>query len=314
MSKKRVLITGSSGMLGVDLAFHLIKTYDIVCTDIVGKNNPYCDIKNFVKCDITDKTATVNMIKNAGPDAILHTAAWTDVDGCELEPEKAVKINAEGTHNVALGAKETNAPIFYVSSDFVFDGEKNTPYKEDDTPNPVNVYGTSKFRGESFIRKELDRYFIIRTSWLFGRYGRNFVDIILDKAERKEELRVVIDQFGSPTYTVDLCHALEKLMHMGLEQGSIGGVYHFSNRGSCSWYKYAAEIVRLANKSETKIVPITSAELDRPAKRPKMSILSTDKYTLASGDTPRKWESALEEYLFSGLRKQERNHVQNFKK
>lgn len=314
MSRKKVLITGSSGMLGVDVAFRLHDTYDIVCTDIVDKNNPHCDIKNFVKCDIMDRASTVDMIKSAKPDIIVHTAAWTDVDGCELEPEKAMKINAEGTHNIALGASVTNALIFYISSDFVFDGEKNSPYKEDDAPNPINTYGTSKFKGESFIRKELGRYFIVRTSWLFGRYGKNFVDIILDKAERKEELKVVIDQFGSPTYTVDLSKALEKLILIGSEQNSIGGVYHFSNSGSCSWYKYAEEILRISNKFGAEIIPITSAELDRPAKRPKVSILNTEKYISAAGETPRSWEAALEEYLFSGLRKQEGNHVQNFKK
>ena len=314
MDRKRVLVTGSSGMLGIDLVHRLQGAYDVICTDIVGKNNPYCGVKSFIKCDITDEAATINMIESAKPDAIIHTAAWTDVDGCELEPEKAMKINSDGTHNIALGAKKAAALIFYISSDFVFDCEKNDPYKEDDTPNPINVYGVSKFKGESFIRKELDRYFIIRTSWLFGRYGKNFVDIILDKAERKEGLRVVIDQFGSPTYTVDLCAALEKLLLLGLEQNSPGGAYHFSNSGSCSWYKYATEIIRLANKSATEIVPITSAELDRPAKRPKTSILNTDKYAMASGSAPRSWESALEDYLFSGLGKQERNHVQNFKK
>jgi len=314
MSKKRVLITGSSGMLGVDIAFHLNDKYDIVCTDIVDRNNPYCGIKNFVKCDITERNLAVNMIKSARPDLIIHTAAWTDVDGCELDSEKAMKINAEGTRNIALGAKETNALIFYISSDFVFDGEKNTPYKEDDIPNPINAYGLSKFEGESFIRKELDRYFIVRTSWLFGRYGRNFVDIILDKAERKEGLKIVIDQFGSPTYTADLSRAIEKLILIALEQNSIGGVYHFSNSGSCSWYKYAEQIIRIANKADTGITPITSAELDRPAKRPKVSILDTAKYASLTGGSPRSWEAALEEYLFSGLGKQERNHVQNFKK
>jgi dTDP-4-dehydrorhamnose reductase len=314
MNKKRILITGSSGMLGIDMAFHLNDAYDVICTDLAGRNNPYCDIKNFIKCDITDRTAATEMIKDAKPDAIVHTAAWTDVDGCEHDPENAMKINAEGTRNIALGAKENNALVFYLSSDFVFDGEKNSPYKEDDATNPINVYGVSKFEGESFIRKELDRYFIIRTSWLFGRYGRNFVDIILDKAERKEELRIVIDQFGSPTYTVDLCGALQKFILVGLEQNSLGGVYHFSNRGSCSWYKYAEQIIRLANKPEAKMVPITSAELDRPAKRPKMSILSTDKYALTFGDVPRSWEAALEEYLFSDSAKQEKNHVQNSKR
>ena len=314
MDRKKVLITGSSGMLGIELVHRLRDMYDVTCTDIAAKPNPYCEVKNFIKCDITDTAQTVNMIKNTGPDAIVHTAAWTDVDGCELEPEKAMKINAEGTHNIVLGAKEANALIFYVSSDFVFDGEKTSPYQEDDTPNPINVYGMSKFKGETFIRKALDRYFIVRTSWLFGRYGKHFVDIILDKADRKEELRVVIDQFGSPTYTVDLCGALEKLLAIGLERNSMGGVYHFSNRGSCSWYKYAEQIIRLANRNAAGIVPITSAELDRPAKRPKMSILNTDKYASVSGGAPRSWESALEDYLFSGFNKQERGYVRDFKK
>ncbi|MDP3790060.1 MAG: dTDP-4-dehydrorhamnose reductase [Candidatus Omnitrophota bacterium] len=314
MDRKKVLITGSSGMLGVELVHRLRDIYDVTCTDIISKNNPYCEVKKFIKCDITDAAATANMIKNAGPDAIVHTAAWTDVDGCELEPEKAEKINAEGTHNIALGAKEANALIFYVSSDFVFDGEKTSPYQEDDIPNPINVYGMSKLKGETFVRKTLDKYFIVRTSWLFGGYGKNFVDIILDKVDRKEELRVVIDQFGSPTYTVDLSLALQKLMNIGLEQNSIGGVYHFSNSGSCSWYKYAEQIIRLANRNRAEIVPITSAELDRPARRPKMSILNTDKYASVAWGVPRKWESALEEYLFSDFKKQERGHVRDFKK
>ncbi len=302
MSKKKVLITGSSGMLGVDLVHRLQGAYDVVCTDIAAGDNPYCDVKNFIKCDITDAVSAVNMIKTARPDAIIHTAAWTDVDGCEAEPQRAMKINAEGARNIALGAKEANALVFYISSDFVFDGEKTSPYKEDDIPNPINVYGASKFNGELFIRKTLDRYFIVRTSWLFGRYGRNFVDIILDKVEKKEELRIVIDQFGSPTYTVDLSAAIDKIMFAGLRQSSMGGIFHFSNNGSCSWYKYAEQIVRLANKTVSGIIPITSEELDRAARRPKMSILNTDKYISFSEKAPRSWESALDEYLFSAAR------------
>ncbi len=298
-------------MLGVDLVRRLYDTYDVVCADIINRGNSYCEVKNFIKCDITDADAAANMVRTAMPDAIIHAAAWADVDGCETEPEKAMKINAAGTRNVALGAKEVNALLFYISSDFVFDGEKTSPYKEDDSPNPINVYGASKFKGETFIKNTLDRYFIVRTSWLFGRYGKNFVDIILDKVERKEALRIVIDQFGSPTYTVDLCAALEKLIFIGLGQNSAGGVYHFSNNGSCSWYKYAEQIIRLANKTTDGIVPITSEELDRPAKRPKMSILNTDKYASLFGEIPRSWESALDEYLFSSSR-QKKNHVQNF--
>lgn len=301
-------------MLGIELVHRLQDIYDVTCTDIDDRNNPYGSVKNFIKCDITDRAATAGMMKEARPGAVIHTAAWTDVDGCELEPEKAMGINAEGARNVALGAKEAKALIFYISSDFVFDGEKTNPYKEDDTPNPINVYGMSKLKGESFIKETLDRYFMVRTSWLFGRYGRNFVDIILDKVERREALKVVIDQFGSPTYTVDLCAALQKLVSIGLEREDAGGVYHFSNSGSCSWYKYAEQIIRLANKGVIGIVPITSAELDRPAKRPKMSILDTEKYSSLAGETPRSWGAALDEYLRSGFNRQERKHVQNFTK
>ncbi len=308
MDKKRVLITGSNGMLGIDLVSCIGGLYDVYCTDLDEKNS--CrDEKRFSKCDITDKDATIHMIKETKPDMIIHTAAWTDVDGCELEPEKAMKINAEGTHNIALGAKEASSTLLYISSDFIFDGEKTSPYKEDDTPNPINTYGLSKFRGETFIRKELDRYFIVRTSWLFGRYGRNFVDIILDKAERRERLKVVVDQFGSPTYTQDLSKALITLTAVAAEGNSAGGVYHFSNGGSCSWYKYAEEILRLGGKRNVAILPITSAELDRPARRPKMSILDTAKYAMLADEVPRSWERALEEYLLSDLKKEAKNYV-----
>lgn len=300
-------------MLGIDLVRRLYDTYDVVCSDVIDRKNPYREVKNFIKCDITDAAAAVNMVKTISPDAIIHAAAWTDVDRCETEPEMAMEINAAGTRNVALGAKERNALVFYISSDFVFDGEKTNPYKEDDAPNPINVYGASKFKGETFIKKTLDRYFIVRTSWLFGGYGKNFVDVILDKVEGGEVLRVIIDQFGSPTYTVDLSAALEKLVFIGLEQNDTGGIYHFSNAGSCSWYKYAEQIIRFANKTTDEIIPITSEELARSAKRPKMSILDTGKYVSLFGEIPRRWESALYEYLFSGAR-QEKNHVQNFKK
>ncbi|MFH0839785.1 MAG: dTDP-4-dehydrorhamnose reductase [Candidatus Omnitrophota bacterium] len=301
MDKERVLITGSSGMLGMDMVSSINDFYDVYCTDLEEKKNFRHDGKRFLKCDITDGPATIRMIKELRPDIIIHTAAWTDVDGCELDQEKAMKINAEGTHNIALGAKEAKSALIYISSDFVFDGDKTSPYKEDDIPHPVNTYGLSKLKGETFIRKELDKYFIVRTSWLFGKYGKNFVDIILDKAERKEELKIVVDQFGSPTYTLDLCNALIKLMAVPCEGHVAGGVYHFSNSGSCSWYKYAEEILRLGRKQDAKITPITSLELDRPARRPKVSILDIDKYAAFLGRTPRSWEAALEGYLLVDL-------------
>lgn len=313
MHKKIVLITGSSGMLGTDLALLLRDTYQVICTDIAKNKNPGCRTKDFINCDITNKKAAINVVEKAKPDIVLHTAAWTDVDGCELDKENAIKINAEGTHNIALGCKQSKAVMFYISSDFVFDGTKNEPYREDDKINPLNVYGSSKLKGEEAIRKELDRYFIVRTSWLFGKQGRNFVDIILDKLDQKKELRVVVDQFGSPTFTKDLSRALEKMVSLALKNKNLGGVYHFSNEGNCSWYKYAEEIISITGKSDARLLPITSAELDRPAVRPKMSILNTDKYSKLCREKPRDWQSALQDYLINDS-KIGRSHVQYFKK
>jgi dTDP-4-dehydrorhamnose reductase len=210
-----------------------------------------------------------------------------------------MKINCDGTRNVALGCKNSGSVMFYISTDFIFDGSKKEPYKEDDKAVPVNAYGLSKLKGEEAIRKELYRYFIVRTSWLFGKFGRNFVDIILSKAEDEKELRVVFDQFGSPTYTKDLASAIDHLAGVAMENQETGGVYHFCNSGNCSWFKYAEEILRISNRTHVKILPITSQELNRPAPRPPMSILNTEKYCELTDEVPRDWRRALEDYLFN---------------
>lgn len=311
--KKRILVTGSSGMLGIDIAMHLRDKYELICTDIVESADPKCRTKDFIKCDITDEKQTIEAMHKAKPDIVIHTAAWTDVDGCELDGNKAMRVNADGTQNIALGCKENKAIMFFISSDFVFDGLKDESYVEDDKPNPVNIYGQSKLEGEEAVRKILERYFIVRTSWLFGKNGRNFVDIILDKADREKQLKIVMDQFGSPTYTKDLTLAIEKLIELSLANDKLSGVFHFSNSGSCSWYRYAEEIVRISGKVKTKLLPMTSLELDRPAKRPVMSILNTDKYAELCGEKPRNWQSALQDYLIKeqGIVK---NYARNFKK
>lgn len=311
MHKKRILVTGSSGMLGTDLVSLLSHAYEVICTDIV--ENPASGPEDFIKCDITNRELTVDTVKKSKADVVIHTAAWTDVDGCELDKENALKVNSEGANNVALGCKDIEAVMFYISTDFVFDGDRDKPYKEDDETNPLNAYGLSKFRGEEAVRGELNRYFIVRTSWLFGKNGRNFVDIILDKAGQQKELRVVADQFGSPTFTKDLSKALEKLVSLSLKDVKVNGVFHFSNSGSCSWYRYAEEIIKIAGKDDTKLLPITSAELDRPAVRPKMSVLNTEKYSRFCNDTPRDWQSALRDYLINEQRIKGK-YVQDIKK
>ncbi|MBL7071885.1 MAG: dTDP-4-dehydrorhamnose reductase [Candidatus Omnitrophica bacterium] len=310
---KKILITGSSGMLGIDLIELLRRDYDVTGTDIIECRNPAAKPKQFIKCDITNSAMTMAMVKKAKPNFVIHTAAWTDVDGCEDDRDNAMKINAEGTHNIALGCKEVKAVMHYISSDFVFDGTKNKPYEEDDRTNPLNVYGLSKLKGEESMRSILDKYFIIRTSWLFGKNGRNFVDIILDKIERKKELKIVVDQFGSPTYTKDLSDAVKNLISLSTKNKDPYGVFHFSNNGSCSWYRYAEEIVRIIGKRDAIILPMTSLELDRPAERPGMSILNTDKYSKLFNESPRDWQSALQDYLINE-RRVKHGYVPDFKK
>ena len=219
--KNRILITGSSGMLGADLCQELEKDYEVYGADLVHRTSYTCPPKperrrrivhRFIKGDITNRKSVANIVYRIKPDIVIHAAAWTDVDGCELNKKKAYKINSEGTKNVALACRTANAPLIYISTDFVFDGKKNRPYAEADRPNPISVYGGSKYKGEIYIKRILRRYYILRTSWLYGRNGRNFVDIIIDKAKKERALKVVNDQIGSPTYTKDLAKAIHAFL------------------------------------------------------------------------------------------------------
>ena len=297
-------------MLGSDLVLYLKDYFELYGLDLSDSKNPIAQaLRGFQKCDITDLDGIMKVIKDIKPDIVVHTAAWTDVDGCELDKERAIKINSTGTHNVVLACKESGAVMFYVSTDFIFDGKKSEPYTEDDKTGPINIYGETKLMGEEFVRKELHRYFILRTSWLFGKYGRNFVDTILNKADAGGELRIVFDQFGSPTFTKDLARAIKRFIELAIKNSGLGGVYHFCNYGNCSWFKYAEQILKTANRRKTRIIPITSLELDRPAERPSMSVLDTEKYFELTGDNPRDWKVALEDYLFNE-KKIKRDYVQ----
>ncbi|MEO0080006.1 MAG: dTDP-4-dehydrorhamnose reductase, partial [candidate division WOR-3 bacterium] len=188
----RCLVTGAKGLLGSELVPFLRGAVE----DVLAWDLPEHDITNVEK--------TINAIRGAKPDIIFHLAAWTDVDGCEKEPARALTINAQGTWAVALAAAETGCKLLYMSTDYVFDGRKKRPYRESDRPNPLSVYGRTKFMGEQAVLKNCRRSFIVRTSWLFGRHGRNFVDTIRRKAQEEPTIEVVSDQVGSPTYAVDL--------------------------------------------------------------------------------------------------------------
>ena len=240
----KILLTGARGMLGRDLLPLLSAKHEVL-----GK-----DVQDF---DITDRKRVEEEIAAYRPDVVIHTAAYTDVDGCEGKRDLAFAVNGEGVLNVALGCAHVRSRMIYLSTDYVFDGKSEIPYPEGYPPNPLSVYGKSKLQGEIYIQKALDNYLIIRTAWLYGRHGKNFVDTILRLAGEKDELRVVNDQKGSPTFTKDLSQAIGRLA-----EGEFRGVLHVTNSGSCTWFEFAKKILDLKSPFGRKVsvIPISSAE------------------------------------------------------
>ncbi|MGQ9708654.1 MAG: dTDP-4-dehydrorhamnose reductase, partial [bacterium] len=251
--------------------------------DLIGWDLPENDVTDIERC--------INQIHQVKPEVIFHLAAWTDVDGCEDNPAKATMVNFQGTWAVALGAAEVACKMVYLSTDYVFDGRTKRPYRENDKPNPLSVYGRSKFLGEQAVIKNCPQRFIIRTSWLFGKYGRNFVDAIRQKTLKESRIEVVSDQVGSPTYARDLC---EPLLKIAVSEHY--GIYHLTNSGQCSWFEFAQEIVRLTGV-KCEVVPIDSARSGRRAKRPKFSVLENRAYCRRFGGVLRPWPEALRSYL-----------------
>ncbi|GBE41829.1 dTDP-4-dehydrorhamnose reductase [bacterium BMS3Bbin09] len=272
----KIALTGSDGMLGHDI--------QKVFTDVELINFTLHDF------DITDLDRTLSAIKEARPDYLIHPAAYTDVDGCEKDPETAYQVNAIGAKNVATACEEIGCPVLYISTDYVFDGTKEEPYIESDEPNPLNEYGLSKLHGERFVSSLTDSFYIVRTSWLYGKNGRNFVEIISRLLPEKDEIRVVNDQTGSPTYTYDLALKLRELIGKGY------GTYHITNSSKCSWYEFALEIAAL-RQSDTKIIPITSNEYKLPARRPSHSVLANAMLKQAGIKELRNWKEALRGYM-----------------
>lgn len=242
--------------------------------------------------DITDPGAVARCVADARPEAVIHAAAFTAVDECERRPEVAFRVNAEGTRNVALACRDTCVPMLYISTDYVFDGEKPSPYLEDDAANPLGVYGRSKLEGEKFVRELVPRFWIARTSWLFGPGGRNFVRTILEKAQAGGELRVVDDQFGAPTYTMHLAAALEEIVTKGGP-----GIYHTTGQGHCSWFEFARTILQEAGFSATRVVPIPTSASSSPTRRPKNSRLASTHLQAEGLSLLPPWEEGLHCYL-----------------
>jgi len=250
--------------------------------------------------DITDYNLVVTTLAQLRPDGIINCAAHTNVDACESERDRAEQVNTRGPANLARAAKLTNARLVHISTDFVFDGEKGLPYVEEDVVNPQSVYGRTKALGEQTILDSgLKEYFIVRTSWLYGPGGKNFVDTIIRLAKEKESIRVVSDQTGSPTYTEDLAQALWSLVSL---HDTHYGIYHYANEGQCSWYEFAQEIIRQLRKKGDNlmvkdIIAIESKDYPQPAKRPAFSVLSKDKIKQATGITIPSWQVSLERYI-----------------
>ena len=275
----KVLVFGARGMLGKDLVPALSVKHQVLGRDIEDLN-------------IADQQRVQKEIETMRPQVVVNAAAYTDVDGCEGKRELAFSVNAEGARNIAAGCAASNARMIHLSTDYVFDGTSSAPYREEDPPNPLNVYGASKLQGERQIREVLENHLIIRTEWLFGRHGKNFVDTILRLAAQQEELRVVNDQRGAPTFTKDLSWAIEKLL-----EKEVKGILHITNSGSCTWYEFARQILKEKNIDNGSIVPISSAALTRPAKRPANSVLDCHRFENLVGQKMRTWEEALKEYL-----------------
>ncbi|RBR34118.1 dTDP-4-dehydrorhamnose reductase [Enterococcus cecorum] len=274
-----ILLTGGNGQLGTELR-HLL--------DEKGVKYVSTDAKEM---DITDAQATMDYITNLKPTVIYHCAAYTAVDKAEDEG-KALdeKINVDGTRNVALAAKEVGATLVYISTDYVFDGKlKDGEYAVDAPINPLNEYGRTKALGEKAVQEIMDDYYIIRTSWVFGKYGHNFVFTMQKLAETRDELTIVNDQFGRPTWT----RTLAEFMYFVIDQKAPFGIYHLSNDNACSWYEFAKEILK---DTDVKVLPVTSEQFPQKATRPQYSVMDLSK-TKALGFKIPTWQEALQGML-----------------
>ncbi|EPR26456.1 MULTISPECIES: dTDP-4-dehydrorhamnose reductase [Geobacillus] len=271
----KVVVTGAKGQLGTDLV-HLLADRGY---KVYGYGRDELDITNFEQVK--------QVISEVNPDVVIHAAAYTKVDLAESEPDQAFLINAYGTRNVVVASEAIGAKLVYVSTDYVFDGTANVPYNEFAPTNPLSVYGKSKLAGEQFVRDLHSKFFIVRTSWVYGKHGNNFVKIMLKLAQERDELMVVHDQIGCPTYTVDLANCILELI-----QTEKYGIYHVSNSGHCSWYEFAKAIFEEAG-IEVKVNPCTTKDFPRPAPRPAYSVLDHMALQLNGFREMREWRVAL---------------------
>lgn len=271
-SRPLVLVTGANGMLGQDLCPILEDNgYEVVETDVDT-------------LDITDINSVKTVLESEKPDVVIHCAAYTNVDKAEEDLKTAELINVTGTENVADVCGKLGITLVYISTDYVFDGTKDEPYEPDDRTNPLNNYGMTKFEGEEAVRSLCDKYYVVRTSWLYGHHGKNFVETMLQLGKTQKELKVVDDQIGCPTWTVDLSNTIVELL-----ESEEFGTYHACGSGCTSWFGFAQEIFKMA-ELKVGLKPCTTSEFPRPAKRPEFSVMD-------NGGLLRDWRFALRDYL-----------------
>lgn len=272
-----IVITGAHGQLGKELERTLSHSHSVVS---LSKHN----------LDITEKDEVNKIITELKPQIIIHAAAFTAVDQCETERKKAFEVNVLGTGYVALAANIVRARMFYISSDYVFDGKKQTPYLEEDVPNPKSIYGMSKWIGEKLVLS-INNGTIIRTSWLYGHDGKNFVKTMLELAKKNKKIKVVADQIGSPTYVKDLSETIIQLFDKK------SGIYHVSNSGSCSWFSFAKTIFEEAGYNPDLVHPTTTEEYCALAPRPHFSVLGHEALIQENISIPRPWHEAIREFI-----------------
>jgi len=275
---------GSEGMLGSALVERLKeerlrdKTFEVFAADEI-------------ECDITEAEETALYVMSIAPALVINCAAYTDVDGAERETTQAHLVNGDGPKNLAAACFNCGARLIHISTEYVFDGAKPAPYVETDEPHPLSEYGKSKLRGERNIGISLQDYLILRTSWLFGPRGKNFIDTVLRLAGEREEITMVTDQVGAPTYSIDLADAL-----CGLVSSNLKGIYHLTGQGYCTWHELAQYVLEVAGK-KLRMKPIDSAHLDRPAKRPLNCRLDCSRIERDAGIRLRPWKETVAEYI-----------------
>lgn len=280
---KKVLVTGANGQLGRAINI-IVKNYsdiDLINTDF--------NIDGITSLNICDENEVISFVDKIKPNIIINCAAYTDVNRCESEEEKAYIINAIGAKNLAIASKNVNAKLVHVSTDYVFDGNKTTPYIEEDETNPQSAYGRTKLQGEKFVQQFADKYFIVRTAWLYGD-GNNFVKTML-KIAKNPEVKVVGDQFGTPTSAIELAKMIFVIMN-----SEEFGIYHATCEGSTSWYDFAKEIFKLANLN-VNLLKITTSEYPTPAVRPKYSVLENKHLNSKFDYKMADWDLALKEFM-----------------